>query len=100
MPDDRVRRPVAKKGRVMRRMRWLLCGLAVIGMARQAPAADLSEMFLRGSSTIISAPGGVTWEGFYFGGQVGATVSGADFSTASRSLIQFMLRETTIENEQ
>jgi outer membrane immunogenic protein len=83
----------------MRRLRWLLCGLAVIGWAPQAGAADLSEMFLRGSSTIITAPGPVTWEGFYFGGQVGATVSGADFSGATRSLIRFMLRETTIENE-
>jgi outer membrane immunogenic protein len=82
----------------MRRMRWLLCGLAVV-TGSQASAADLSDMFLRGSSTVITAPGGVTWEGFYAGGQVGTTVSGADFSQATRSLIQFMLRETTIESE-
>ena len=42
----------------------------------------------------------MVWEGFYLGGQVGATVPGADFSNATQSLIQFMLRETTIENEQ
>ena len=84
----------------MRRMRWLLCGLALLGMAPQARAADLSEMFLRGSSTVITAPGPVVWEGFYLGSQVGATVPGADFSNATKSLLQFMLRETTIENEQ
>ena len=84
---------------VMRRMRWLLGGLAVIGMAPQARAADLSEMFLRGSSTVISVPGGVTWEGFYLGGQAGATVAGADFSAATKSLLQFMLRNTAIESE-
>ena len=82
----------------MRRMRGLLCGLAVIGMATQARAADLSEMFLRGSSTVIAVPGGVTWEGFYFGGQVGATVAGADFSTATSSLVQFMLSQPAIQN--
>ena len=83
----------------MRRMRWLLCGLAVVAGAQQASAADLSDMFLRGSNTVITAPGGVNWEGFYVGGQAGASVAGADFSQATRSLIQFMLRETTIENE-
>lgn len=82
----------------MRRMRWLLCGLAIIGMAPQARAADMP--WLRGSNTIVATQCCTTWDGFYFGAQVGATVSGADFSSATRSLLQFMLRETTIENEQ
>ena len=83
----------------MRRMRWLLCGLALIGMASQARAADMP--FLRGSTTIVAPPQCcIIWEGIYFGAQAGATVSGADFSNATKSLIRFMLRETTIENEQ
>src|SRR5262245_65833162 len=81
----------------MRRMRWLLCGVAIVGMTPQARAADLP--FLRGSNTVVASQCCITWEGFYFGGQVGATLGGADFSSATRSLIQFMLRNTTIENE-
>jgi opacity protein-like surface antigen len=66
-------------------------------MAPQARAADMP--LLRGSNTIVAPQCCVTWDGFYFGAQAGATVSGADFSGATKSLIQFMLRQTTIENE-
>jgi outer membrane immunogenic protein len=83
----------------MRRMRWLLCGLAFIGAAQQASAADLGDAFLRGSSTVINAGGNVTWDGAYFGGQVGGSSSGADFALATKSVVQQMLRQTTIENE-
>lgn len=83
----------------MRRTRRLLCGLAILAMVQQAAAADLGDSFLRGSSTLISAPSDFRWDGFYFGGQVGATASGADFSGATKSLIADMLRNTTIENE-
>ena len=85
----------------MRRMRWLLCGLAVIGMAPQARAADLSDMFLRGSSTVITAParrdlGRLLCRRPGRRDRTRARTS----RSATRSLIQFMLRETTIENEQ
>jgi len=39
-------------------LRWLLCGVAIVGMAVQARAADLEDSFLRGSSTVVTAPGG------------------------------------------
>jgi opacity protein-like surface antigen len=68
-------------------------------MVQQAGAADLGDMFLRGSSTVITAPGATRWDGFYVGGQVGATASGANFSGATKSLIANILRQTTIENE-
>jgi outer membrane immunogenic protein len=84
----------------MRRMRWLMCGFVMVGTAQPAGAADLSDMFLRGSSTVITAPGGVTWDGIYFGGHVGASWTGTDFANATQSLVAFMLRQTTIENEQ
>jgi opacity protein-like surface antigen len=80
-------------------MRWLLCGLAFIGAAQQASAADLGEAFLRGSSTIINTNSGVTWDGAYVGAHFGGAVSGTDFSGATRSLVAFLLRNTTIENE-
>ena len=54
----------------MRRMRWLLCGLAIVGMAPQARAADLSDTFLRGSQTFQRRPSGARWEGFYAGGHM------------------------------
>src|SRR3954464_1557932 len=60
-------------------LRSLICGLAIFGAAVQAHAADMSEPFLRGSS-VIAAPGGPRWDGFYVGGHVGASVPGIDFT--------------------
>jgi outer membrane immunogenic protein len=65
-------------GRVMRR--WLLCGVAFVAMGLEAGAADMPD-FLRGSSTVIAAPGGPRWDGFYVGGVVGWSVPGIDFSS-------------------
>lgn len=84
-------------GEVMR-LRSLLCGVVLIGMAGEAAAADMPD-FLRGSQTVISASGPTRWDGFYVGGQVGAAWSGTDFSGATQSLVAFLLRNTTIENE-
>jgi opacity protein-like surface antigen len=64
-------------GQVMRRL--LLCGVAIIGMGVEANAADMPD-FLRGSSTVITAPGGPRWDGFYIGGHVGWSVPGIDFT--------------------
>ncbi len=59
--------------------RLLICGIAALASA-QASAADMSD-FLRGSNTVISAPGGgVRWEGFYVGGHLGYSVPGIDFT--------------------
>jgi opacity protein-like surface antigen len=90
-----VREPM---GEVMR-LRSLLCGVVLIGMAGEACAADMSDGFLRGSQTTINASGPARWDGFYVGGQVGAVWSGTDFSGATQSLVAFLLRNTTIENE-
>src|SRR5258708_4668156 len=89
---------VSKMGEVMR-LRSLLCGVVWVGMAGEACAADLSDTLLRGSQTVISAPGGTRWDGFYVGGQAGGAWSGADFSGATQSLVAFLLRNTTIETE-
>jgi outer membrane immunogenic protein len=61
-------------------LRWLLCGVAIVGTALEAQAADLGDSFLRGSNTVVAAPGGARWDGFYIGGQVGANVPGIDFT--------------------
>jgi opacity protein-like surface antigen len=78
------------------RLRSLLCGLVFVGIAQGASAADLGD-FLRGP-TVITQPGGTRWDGFYFGGQVGATTSGADLSGSTRDLIASILRESTFAN--
>src|SRR2546421_2046097 len=59
-------------------LRWLFCGVAIIGTAVQAHAADGAEPYLRGSS-VVAAPGGPRWDGFYVGGDVGMSVPGIDF---------------------
>ena len=85
-----------QKGQVMR-LRSLLCGLVFVGIAHSASAADLGDSFLRGS-TVISQPGGNRWDGVYFGGHVGATYSGADFSGATKDLVGTILRESTFNS--
>jgi opacity protein-like surface antigen len=60
-------------------LRSLLCGVAILGGAVQAHAADMSEPFLRGSS-VVAAPSGPRWEGVYVGGHVGMSVPGIDFT--------------------
>ena len=80
------------------RLRLLLCSVVLIGMSSQAGAADLGDSFLRGSSTIMSSSGAPRWDGFYFGAQVGATYSGADFSGATKSLVGSILRESNFND--
>src|SRR5215475_12574060 len=65
--------------------RLLLCGVAFIGMCLEASAADMPD-FLRGSSTVITAPGGPRWDGFYVGGVVGWSVPGVDFTNNNPSM--------------
>ncbi len=83
----------------MRRMRWLMCALILAGSAQGAAAGDLLDMpILRGSNTIdMSAP--TRWDGVYAGAQFGRAYSGTDFSNSTSSLVAFILRNTTIENE-
>jgi outer membrane immunogenic protein len=66
-------------------LRSLLCGVAILGGAVQAHAADMSEPFLRGSS-VVTAPGGPRWDGFYVGGHVGASVPGIDFTNNTQQI--------------
>jgi len=67
-------------------LRWLLCGIAIVGTALEAHAADLGDSFLRGSNTVIAAPGGTRWDGFYIGGHVGMSAPGIDFNNNTSAL--------------
>jgi outer membrane immunogenic protein len=64
--------------------RLLLCGVAIIGIGFEANAADMPD-FLRGSSTVIAAPG-PQWDGFYVGAHVGWSVPGIDFTNNATGL--------------
>ncbi len=75
-------------------LRWLLCGVAIVGMGLEARAADLGDSFLRGSSTVISAPGGTRWDGFYVGGHVGWSVPGIDFTNNTSSMTALLSNTT------
>src|ERR1700682_4494157 len=80
-----------------RSMRWVISGLAVLGFAESALAADLD--YLRGSD--VFAPQEQTyyrWSGFYLGGQGGFGNTQMDFFPATAPLIAFMLRSSGLEN--
>jgi outer membrane immunogenic protein len=66
------------KAKVM--LRRLLCGVAMMGAAVQAHAADLGEPILRGSSVVAAPSAGPRWDGVYVGLHVGASVPGIDFT--------------------
>ena len=70
--------------------RWLLCGVAFVGMGLEAGAADMPD-FLRGSSTVIAAPNATRWDGFYVGGHVGWSVPGVDF-TNNTNMMENLVR--------
>lgn len=82
----------------MRRMRWVVCALVIAGSVERAAAADFGFPTLRGSTYADEASG--RWDGFYVGAQAGYNWSSTNFSGATQSLVSFILRNTTIENEQ
>jgi outer membrane immunogenic protein len=78
-----------------RLMRWVICAVALFGLASNAFADDLD--ILRGSQTV--GPATFTrWSGFYAGGQFGYSSGSADFSKASQPLVAQSLAELAIES--
>jgi outer membrane immunogenic protein len=89
-------------------MRRVICAAFVALVLPQAAFAGDYDV-LRGSWQPVG-PAPVTqpvgpapftrWAGFYAGGQVGYTSSSVTFSNAANSDLAFILRDTTIENDQ
>ena len=80
-----------------RSMRWVVSGVAVLGLAQSAVAADLD--FLRGSEVFAPGPAVYSnWSGFYFGAQAGYANANMDFTSATSPLIAQMLRNTALLN--
>ena len=78
-----------------RRGRGLRAGLAALALILLAPAgavaADMPE-FLRGSYS----PSYARWDGFYVGGQLGASSGTVDYGSSLSSLTGFILRESVL----
>jgi outer membrane immunogenic protein len=77
-------------------MRRLLLAAAVFGSATTAQAADMPD-FLRGSLT-PSAPLTRNWDGWYAGGRVDYSSAEIDFSHAPKSLTNFLLRNSVLQD--
>ena len=72
--------------------------LAATGAHAQAPG--LSPPFLRGSQAYVpSYPVYFRWAGLYFGGHAGYTAGQVDVGNGTQSLIQFLLRNTLLEQQ-
>jgi len=79
-----------------RQMRWVVCAVVVLGLARPALAQDFDV--LRGSQSV--GPASFTnWSGFYFGGQGTYASGGGNFAQATGPLISYLLRNTTVEQD-
>jgi opacity protein-like surface antigen len=77
----------------MSRPRIRLAALALVALtSATAQAADMPE-FLRGSI----GPTYARWDGFYFGAQGGESFGNADFSNATRSMINYILANTELQ---
>lgn len=80
-------------------MRWVVCAVVVLGLARPAAAADLPDFdVLRGSQTV--GPAAFTnWSGVYVGGQASFSDLNADFSKSTTPLVAQSLIELVLEND-
>ncbi|HEY1474921.1 MAG TPA: hypothetical protein VGF53_12655 [Pseudolabrys sp.] len=85
---------VAPRGR----RRGLRAALATLALIVAAPAgalaADMPE-FLRGSYS----PAFTRWDGFYFGVQAGETFGSVDFGNSTRSMLNFILANTELQDK-
>jgi outer membrane immunogenic protein len=79
--------------------RLALCVLLAAISAAGASAADLDGTSLRGSYSNLFGNGPVRWDGWNFGGQIGYSSMATDFGNSNSSEIAYILRNTTIENE-
>ncbi|HML07429.1 MAG TPA: outer membrane beta-barrel protein [Xanthobacteraceae bacterium] len=77
-------------------MRWVIRAVAIVALASPALAQDVD--ILRGSQPV--GPATFTrWSGFYLGGQVGFGDANANFSRATRPLVHYSLRDSTLESD-
>ena len=80
-------------------MRRFLLAAMMCGVAAGAQAADLSDLpILRGAVTDGMTHSTRNWDGWYAGGQVGYTSADMDFSHSVKTLTNFMLRNSVLQD--
>jgi opacity protein-like surface antigen len=86
-------------------MRRLLVAFALIGFVSEAFAGEFEMPVLRGASDdyapspYIAAPPIYTrWSGFYAGGQISGSIAGIGFGSSVRSLVNFAVRNSILQN--
>src|SRR5882757_8565573 len=77
-------------------MRRFLLAAMMFGAVTGARAADMPD-FLRGSLPASSTQTR-NWDGWYVGGQVGYTSANMDFSHATKSLTNFIERNSVLQD--
>jgi outer membrane immunogenic protein len=81
-------------------MRIAVIAVTIAVLAQQASAADAPFPILRGTQTDeIGPPPVFRWEGVYGGVQVGGNSAHVDFQDATKSIVGFALRQSTLEAE-
>lgn len=79
--------------------RLAILGLAMIGMAHSAVAADYDYPVLRGSQGYDAPPAYKDWSGFYIGGHIGYASANSDFGNQGSSQVANILRNTLLQEE-
>jgi outer membrane immunogenic protein len=77
--------------------RFLLTAMMMIGAVSGAQAADMPD-FLRGSIPPALSTASRNWDGWYVGGQVGYTSADMDFSHATKTLVNFLERNSVLQD--
>src|SRR5262245_27842741 len=83
-------------------MRFVVLVLAAFlaATAAHAQAQDSSPPFLRGAQSYVpSYPVYFRWAGIYFGGTASYTAGEVDVGNGTQSLLQFLLRNTLLEQQ-
>jgi outer membrane immunogenic protein len=91
------RHPARARRRGASRHVGIAAGLLLAVAAGQARAADWLDDTLRGS---FSSPGYVRWDGLHLGAQIGLSNMNTNFGDSTSDQIAYVLRNTTLENEQ
>ena len=80
-------------------MRRFLLAAMMVGAMTGARAADMPDLpVLRGSYTDGLSKSNVNWDGWYVGGQIGYTSADMDFSHATKSLTNFIERNSVLQD--
>jgi opacity protein-like surface antigen len=100
------RTPNAGQNKKRPLMRRLPLAAALLVLACPAFASDFEMPTLRGSTGyeptpfVPAPPTFMRWSGFYGGAHAGYGNAHVDFAEATESLVEFMLRVTSLQNEQ